>query len=218
MRVTDAPRPEQDAYAGPMPETRLVLVDNYDSFVYNLAQALGAMGTEPVVVRNDCSVQELAALGPDGLVISPGPGGPEDAGVSIPAVRELGARVPILGVCLGHQCIAAAFGAVVERAPVGPVHGKTSWVSHDGTGAFADLPAPFEATRYHSLAVRERDLPRDLEITARSEDDTIMGLRHASRPVEGVQFHPESVLTGDGDALLANWLRAVQARMEPATA
>ena len=201
-----------------MPDTRLVLVDNYDSFVYNLAQSLGAMGTEPVVVRNDCSLDDLEALRPDGVVISPGPGAPQDAGVSVAAVRELGARVPVLGVCLGHQCIGAAFGAVVERAPVGPVHGKTSWVSHDGSGAFADLPSPFEATRYHSLAVRERDLPPELEITARSEDDIIMGLRHASRPVEGVQFHPESVLTGQGDALLANWLRGVRARMAPASA
>jgi anthranilate synthase/aminodeoxychorismate synthase-like glutamine amidotransferase len=201
-----------------MPDARLVLVDNYDSFVYNLAQALGAMGTEPVVVRNDCSLDDLEALRPDGVVVSPGPGAPQDAGVSVAVVRELGARVPVLGVCLGHQCIGAAFGAVVERARVGPVHGKTSWVSHDGSGAFADLPSPLEATRYHSLAVRERDLPPELKITARSEDDTIMGLRHATHPVEGVQFHPESVLTGQGDALLANWLRGVRARVAPATA
>jgi anthranilate synthase/aminodeoxychorismate synthase-like glutamine amidotransferase len=201
-----------------MLDTRLVLVDNFDSFVYNLAQALGAMGTEPVVVRNDCSLGDLEALRPDGVVVSPGPGGPEDAGISVPAIRRLGGRVPVLGVCLGHQCIAAAFGAVVERAPVGPVHGKTSWVSHDRGGAFEGLPSPFEATRYHSLAVRERGLPSELEVTARSEDGTIMGLRHASRPLEGVQFHPESVLTGQGDALLANWLRGVRARVSPATA
>jgi anthranilate synthase/aminodeoxychorismate synthase-like glutamine amidotransferase len=145
-----------------MPDAaRLVLIDNYDSFVYNLAQALGAMGAEPIVVRNDCSLAELEALEPDAVVVSPGPGSPDTAGISVDAIRKLGARVPVLGVCLGHQCIAAAFGAVVERAPVGPVHGKTSLVSHNGEGPFTALPSPFEATRYHSLAVRAcpRSLP-----------------------------------------------------------
>jgi anthranilate synthase/aminodeoxychorismate synthase-like glutamine amidotransferase len=202
-----------------MPDAaRLVLIDNYDSFVYNLAQALGAMGAEPIVVRNGCSLAELEALEPDAVVVSPGPGSPDDAGISVAAIRGLGARVPVLGVCLGHQCIAAAFGAVVERARVGPVHGKTSLVSHNGEGAFTALPSPFEATRYHSLAVREEGLPPELAITARSEDGIIMGLRHVRLPVEGVQFHPESVLTGEGDALLANWLRAARGGVEPATA
>jgi anthranilate synthase component 2 len=202
-----------------MPDhARLVLIDNYDSFVYNLAQALGSMGAEPVVIRNDCSLADLEALGPDAIVVSPGPGSPDDAGISVAAIRELGARVPVLGVCLGHQCIGAAFGAVVERAAVGPVHGKTSLVSHNGEGAFMALPSPFEATRYHSLAVRDESVPPELAITARSEDGIIMGLRHVRLPVEGVQFHPESVLTGAGDALLANWLRAARRGVEPATA
>jgi anthranilate synthase/aminodeoxychorismate synthase-like glutamine amidotransferase len=195
-----------------MAEVRLVLIDNYDSFVYNLAQAFGAMGAEPVVVRNDCSLDELAALDPEGLVISPGPGSPPEAGVSVDAVRSLAARVAVLGVCLGHQCIAAALGAVVDRAEVGPVHGKTSLVSHDGKGIYSGLPSPFEATRYHSLAVREHTLPADLVVSARSEDGTVMGVRHASLPLEGVQFHPESVLTGQGDALLGNWLAAARRR------
>jgi anthranilate synthase/aminodeoxychorismate synthase-like glutamine amidotransferase len=185
---------------------RLVLIDNFDSFVYNLAQAFGSMGAELTVVRNDCSLHDLVGLDPDAVVISPGPGSPSDAGVSVDAVRSLGSRVPTLGVCLGHQCIGAAFGAIVSRAEVGPVHGKTSLVSHDGRGAFSGLPSPFEATRYHSLALREVSLPAELAVSARSEDATIMGVRHRSWPVEGVQFHPESVLTGQGDTLLGNWL------------
>jgi anthranilate synthase/aminodeoxychorismate synthase-like glutamine amidotransferase len=191
---------------------RLVLVDNYDSFVYNLAQAFGAMGAAPAVVRNDCSVADLEALEPDAIVISPGPGTPRDAGVSVEALRSLGPRVPTLGVCLGLQCIGVACGALVGRAEVGPVHGKTSLVSHDGAGVFAGLPSPFEATRYHSLALRESSLPAELDVTARSEDGTIMGVRHRDWPVEGVQFHPESVLTGQGEALLANWLAGAVGR------
>lgn len=190
---------------------RLLLVDNYDSFVYNLAQAFGAQGAEPVVMRNDATLEELRAVDPDGVVISPGPGSPDDAGVSVAAIEELGRRVPVLGVCLGHQCIGSAFGGEIVRAGVGPVHGKTSEVSHDGSGVFTRVPSPMVATRYHSLAIREESMPADLEITARAEDGTIMGVRHRRLRIEGVQFHPESVLTGEGDHLLHNFLELVPA-------
>ncbi len=196
---------------------RLLLIDNYDSFVYNLAQAFGALGAEPVVVRNDASLEELGDIDADGLVISPGPGSPDDAGVSVEAIRALGERVPVLGVCLGHQCIGAAFGGEIVRARVGPVHGKTSKVSHDRSGVFEDLPSPMVATRYHSLALREETMPDQLEVTARAEDGTIMGLRHKELPIEGVQFHPESVLTGEGDHLLENYLRLVAPARPPAS-
>ena len=185
---------------------RLLLVDNFDSFVYNLAQAFGAEGVEPVVVRNDASLEDLEDLEPDAVVISPGPGSPREAGVSVAAVRGFGGRVPVLGVCLGHQCIGAAFGGVIERAPVGPVHGKTSSIEHDSTGVFAGLPDPFTATRYHSLSISEKDWPQDLTVTARSDDGVIMGTKHKSMPIEGVQFHPESILTTDGPQLLKNFL------------
>jgi anthranilate synthase component II len=190
---------------------RVLLIDNYDSFVYNLAQAFGALGAEPVVVRNDSSIDELASIRPDAVVVSPGPGAPEDAGVSVEAVRELGARVPLLGVCLGHQCIGAAFGGRVVWAPR-PMHGKTSGIKHDGRGVFEDIPSPFEATRYHSLAVLEEPFPDVLEVTARSPDGVVMGLRHRELPVEGVQFHPESVITTEGPALLANFLSLAASR------
>lgn len=193
---------------------RLLLVDNFDSFVYNLAQAFGVLGADPVVMRNDVSFGELEAIEPDAVVISPGPGTPEEAGVSIEAIREFGARLPLLGVCLGHQCIAAAYGGVVSRAPVGPNHGKTSAVQHDGAGVLSGLPSPFVATRYHSLAVEPGALPDALEVTARSDDGTIMALRHRNLPVEGVQFHPESVLTPDGPRLLANFLGMTSGRVE----
>ncbi len=191
---------------------RLLLVDNFDSFVYNLAQAFGALGAEPVVVRNDASVEELEALDPDAVVISPGPGTPEEAGVSIEAIKRFGARIPLLGVCLGHQCIGAAYGGVISRAPVGPQHGKTSSVEHDGAGVLAGLPSPFVATRYHSLAIEPGFFPEALEMTARSDDGTVMALRHRNLPVEGVQFHPESVLTPAGPQLLANFLEATRRR------
>lgn len=187
---------------------RLLLVDNFDSFVYNLAQAFGALGAEPVVVRNDASVEQLRAVEPDAVVISPGPGAPDDAGVSVDAVKAFADRVPVLGVCLGHQCIAQAFGGRVVRTPVGPLHGKTSHITHDGTGVFRGLPSPFEATRYHSLCIEEVPVPETLDVTARATDGTIMGVRHRTLAVDGVQFHPESVLTPDGPHLLRNFLES----------
>jgi len=191
---------------------RLLLVDNFDSFVYNIAQAFGALGAEPVVIRNDASLEELRAVGPDAVVISPGPGTPADAGVAMQAIREFGATdgVPVLGVCLGHQCIAAAFGGRIERAPVGPVHGKTSEIRHDDAGVFRGLPSPFVATRYHSLALGDDSVPAGIEVTATSNDGTIMGIRHRTLPIEGVQFHPESVLTHEGPKLLHNFLEAAR--------
>jgi anthranilate synthase/aminodeoxychorismate synthase-like glutamine amidotransferase len=188
---------------------RLLLIDNYDSFVYNLAQAFGALGAEPVVVRNDARIDDLVALHPDAVVVSPGPGTPEQSGVSVEAVTVFGARMPVLGVCLGHQCIGRAYEGRIERAVVGPVHGKVSAITHSDSGVFRGLPQPFIATRYHSLAVNESSVPDPLEVTARSDDGIIMGLRHRDLAVEGVQFHPESVLTTDGPALLRNFLDPV---------
>ncbi|MBW3594020.1 MAG: aminodeoxychorismate/anthranilate synthase component II [Actinobacteria bacterium] len=188
---------------------RLLLIDNYDSFVYNLAQAFGSLGAEPIVIRNDASLDELEAVEPDAVVISPGPGDPADAGVSVPAIQRFASRLPILGVCLGHQCIGAAFGGRIDRAGVGPVHGKTSEIDHDGTGVFTGLPAPLSATRYHSLAIEEASFPQELRVTARSDDGIVMGVVHRELPVEGVQFHPESVLTTDGPALLENFVKSV---------
>ena len=185
---------------------RLLLVDNYDSFVYNLAQAFGALGAEPVVLRNDASIAELEEVEADALVISPGPGTPSDAGISVDAVLEFAGRIPILGVCLGHQCIAAAYGGPIDRAPVGPVHGKTSAVTHSGKGSFTGLPSPFIATRYHSLAIEQERVPDELEVTATSDDGTVMGIRHKELAIEGVQFHPESVLCDEGPRLLKNFL------------
>lgn len=185
---------------------RLLLVDNFDSFVYNLAQAFGAEGVEPVVVRNDSTLDELEGLKPDAVVISPGPGSPTDAGVSVEAVKSFGKRMPVLGVCLGHQCIGAAFGGIIERAPVGPVHGKTSSIEHRSLGVFTGLPDPFTATRYHSLSIAEEEWPEALDITARSDDGVVMGVKHKCLPIEGVQFHPESILTTDGPQLLKNFL------------
>ncbi len=191
-----------------MTPARIVVIDNYDSFVYNLYQYLGVLGAEPEVHRHDAlDLAGLRRLRPDGVLISPGPGRPEDAGISTEVITALAGEMPILGVCLGHQCIGAAFGGSVVRATT-VMHGKTSWVRHGGRGVLAGLPDPFEATRYHSLVVQRDGLPADLEVTAEAEDGTVMGLRHRHLPVEGVQFHPESILTVGGYRLLANWLAA----------
>ncbi len=186
---------------------RILIIDNYDSFTYNLVQYMGELGAEIDVMRNDeASVEALLASAPAGLVISPGPGVPENAGVSIDAVIRFGeAGIPVLGVCLGHQAIGEAFGGRTVRAR-SIMHGKTSAIEHDGKGVFAGLPQPFEATRYHSLVIEEASLPAVLEVTARTADGEIMGVRHRDRPVEGVQFHPESILTQVGKPLLENFL------------
>jgi len=203
--------------------TRVLVLDNYDSFVFNLVQYLGQLGVECVVRRNDVvRPEELDALGVDGVLISPGPGTPEAAGVSVDMVRACEqSAMPLLGVCLGHQAIAVAHGATVGRAPE-LLHGKTSEVHHAGVGVLRGLPDPFTATRYHSLAVDESTLPAELEVTARTQSGVVMALRHRSAPVEGVQFHPESVLTQCGHVLLASWLASCgnseAARRAPALA
>jgi anthranilate synthase component 2 len=184
----------------------VLLVDNYDSFTYNLVQEMGALGAEPVVFRNDAvEVSGIREIGPDGIVISPGPGRPEDGGVSMAVVAELGGELPILGVCLGHQCIAQVFGARIVPAPV-LMHGKTSAIFHTGVGVFTGMASPFEATRYHSLIVDRDSIPDVVEITAETADGIVMGLRHREMGIEGVQFHPESILTAAGPNLLTNFL------------
>ena len=185
----------------------VLVIDNYDSFTYNLVQYLGELGAKVSVVRNDvCSLDEIAALQAERIVISPGPGRPEDAGVTPGVIERFGDRIPILGVCLGHQAIGAVFGGKVVRARA-PMHGKTSVIEHDGRGVFSGLTGPFVASRYHSLIVADEGLPPDLVVTARTDDDrAIMGLRHKNRPVHGVQFHPESILTGAGRHILRNFL------------
>ena len=186
----------------------ILVIDNYDSFTYNLVQYLGELGARMEVVRNDAmDVDALARMRPERIVISPGPGNPDQAGVSLEVIRRLGPTTPTLGVCLGHQAIGQAFGATVTRARM-QMHGKTSDIRHDGKGVFAGLSNPFVATRYHSLIVLADTVPADLEVSARTEDGQVMGLRHRRFPIEGVQFHPESILTIEGKRLLANFLGA----------
>ena len=199
--------------------TRILVVDNYDSFVFNLVQYLQQLGAECIVLRNDeVSTADAAQLGVDGILLSPGPGVPAAAGITEEMVRWSAGRIPVLGVCLGHQAIAEVYGGVVDRAEE-LLHGRTSQVRHDGLGVLAGLPQPFTATRYHSLAVVEGTVPDELEVTARTEGGVIMGVRHREHPIEGVQFHPESVLTQGGHRLLANWLAicgdAAAARLVP---
>jgi para-aminobenzoate synthetase component II len=186
--------------------TRVLVVDNYDSFVFNLVQYLAQLGADVEVRRNDAvAIDDQLVTEADGILLSPGPGRPENAGVCVDMIRAVGDRIPIFGVCLGHQAIAVAYGGIVERAPE-LLHGKTSEVEHSGVGVLAGLPDPFTATRYHSLAVLDEGLSPELEVTARTSSGVIMGLRHRQLPVEGVQFHPESVLTQGGHRMLANWL------------
>jgi anthranilate synthase/aminodeoxychorismate synthase-like glutamine amidotransferase len=189
---------------------KVLLIDNYDSFTYNLAQIFGELGADVVVKRNDeVALADIQILRPARICISPGPGRPRDAGISCDVIRDFGAQIPLLGVCLGHQCIGEVFGGEIVRAPK-LMHGKTSAISHKGTGVFENLAKPFEATRYHSLVVKRETLPQSLTITAESDDGEIMGLQHRGLPIHGVQFHPESILTEEGRKLLANFLRLQQ--------
>ena len=191
----------------------VLLLDNHDSFTWNLAQYLRELGAEVEVVRNDrITPAEVAAADPDAVVISPGPGRPESAGISVELIRDLAGLVPILGVCLGHQALAYAYGGVISPAP-SLMHGKTSPVFHDGRTLFSGLPVPFDATRYHSLVVEAASVPDIFEISARTADGIVMGLRHRELPLEGVQFHPESILTIEGKRLLSNFLRQIDGRL-----
>jgi anthranilate synthase/aminodeoxychorismate synthase-like glutamine amidotransferase len=184
----------------------ILVIDNYDSFTYNLVQYFGELGAELVVRRNDqTTLREIEELRPDKICISPGPGTPDDAGISNELIRQFGPHTPVLGVCLGHQCIGHVFGGEVVRADR-LMHGKTSPILHEGDGVFRGLPIPFEATRYHSLIVRRETLPDELEVTAETSEREIMGLRHRRYPIHGVQFHPESIMTGEGKKLLSNFL------------
>jgi anthranilate synthase/aminodeoxychorismate synthase-like glutamine amidotransferase len=189
----------------------ILLLDNYDSFVYNLARYVRELGETPVVYRHDAlTVEDVAGLAPSHVIISPGPCSPAEAGISTDVVRRLGATIPILGVCLGHQCIGAAYGGEIVRAGQ-PMHGKTSMIHHRGTGIFTGLPTPFRATRYHSLVIAPASVPPELEVIARSEDGEIMAVQHTRHPVHGVQFHPESVLTEHGYRLVDHFLHGVPA-------
>ena len=189
----------------------LLMIDNYDSFTYNLVQYFGELGERVTVYRNDqLTLNDVDALAPSHVVISPGPCTPNEAGISVDLVREYGARIPILGVCLGHQSIAQAYGGNIVRAPT-LMHGKTSMISHEGESLFGEIPTPFQATRYHSLVVEESSLPDCFEITARADDGEIMGIAHRAHPVVGVQFHPESILTQYGHKMLHNFLRSESA-------
>jgi anthranilate synthase/aminodeoxychorismate synthase-like glutamine amidotransferase len=192
----------------------LLLIDNYDSFTYNLFQYLSELGADVKVIRNDkATVEELDLMRPEMVVVSPGPSNPENAGVSIDVIRHFAGKVPVLGVCLGHQCIGAAFGGVVSGA--GEIrHGKTSLIHHDGKGIFKDVPNPFEAVRYHSLAIEKDTVPPDFEVSARTENGIIMGIRHKTLPIEGVQFHPESILTKPGKQILQNFLDMAKDRQK----
>ena len=192
--------------SGRLKAAMVFVLDNYDSFTYNLVQYMGELGAEMVIRRNDeLSVNEVEALAPERVLLSPGPCTPQEAGISVELIRRMAGKVPILGVCLGHQAIGAAFGGEVVRASR-LMHGKTSEVEHDGKTVFAGIASPMTCTRYHSLIVSEKNLPEELEVSARTADGTIMGLRHRKYAVEGVQFHPESVLTADGKRLIQNFL------------
>jgi anthranilate synthase/aminodeoxychorismate synthase-like glutamine amidotransferase len=187
----------------------ILVLDNYDSFTYNIVQLVGAFTRDILVYRNDrITVQEVELLHPDGIIISPGPGRPEHAGITIDLIQALGVSIPTLGVCLGHQAIGAAFGAAITYAPE-LVHGKTSLVHHSGTGIFAGVPNPLVAGRYHSLVVSKESFPESLEVLAETEDGLIMAMRHKTYPITGVQFHPESILTPDGNILISNWLKGL---------
>ena len=185
----------------------ILVIDNYDSFTYNLVQYLGELGTHPLVRRNnEITLDEIAALAPKQIVISPGPGRPEQAGITLDVIKRFGPSIPLLGVCLGHQAIGMAFGGSVVRA-VAPMHGKTSTITHDGRGVFAGIASPFSVARYHSLVVQREGLPAELEVSAQTEDyATVMALRHRTHPIHGVQFHPESIMTREGSHLLRNFL------------
>ncbi len=204
--------PNATWYARAPPVADVLVIDNYDSFTWNLVQYLGELGATVRVERNDAlTVADVAALRPSKILVSPGPCTPNDAGISLDVIANLSATIPILGVCLGHQAIGQAFGGRVVRADR-LMHGRTSPIVHDGTGVFAGLPCPFEATRYHSLIVERASLPKDLVVTAWTAEGEIMGLRHVSRPVQGVQFHPESFLTTHGKELVRNWLAQPEAK------
>jgi anthranilate synthase/aminodeoxychorismate synthase-like glutamine amidotransferase len=191
----------------------ILVIDNYDSFTYNLVQLMGELGADLCVARNDqITLDEVRAMRPSHIVISPGPGDPDDGGISLDVIRELGADIPLLGVCLGHQCIGQAYGGVVKRAPY-LMHGKTSMIYHNGDPLFAQMPNPFEATRYHSLIVEEATLPPSLMVMAKTETGEIMALRHREHPVVGVQFHPESILTTHGKQMLQNFLQTQPAHV-----